>query len=292
MGIAVLDELAADGIRPDSINQYFGFGNRQHFGQIVHRWIGQQIVEFGDQHLDLGNKLDEPFGHEDNAVILAEPSTGGDGIGYFADDFVERLFPVGNFLGDQGQVGLRLQRAFKGDVRCGAPHELDEVPVFAGRRSVAGNITDDIAILLAGRIEAEGGFDDGVLQVAVDGFGTADDLDTRIVLNEILGKDAGVGIRVIATDNDDTGDAASLAVGHDFVVLGNLFELAAAGTDHVEAAGVAMGIDDVSSKFDTIVVDKSVGTAAETEESRLGVLRFQPVKQAGDHVVAARCLAA
>ena len=70
------------------------------------------------------------------------------------------------------------------------------------------------------------------------------------------------------------------------------FELGAAGADHVEAAGVAVGVDDRIGQLHVLVLHQAVRPFQETEEPAGGVDRLDAVIEAGDHVVAAGGLAA
>ena len=85
-------------------------------------------------------------------------------------------------------------------MRCRAAHKLDEVVVFLCRVAVALYVADNLAVDLAGGVESERCLDPLVLEVAVDGFGHADNLDVKSFGLIVFGQYGGVGIRVVATD--------------------------------------------------------------------------------------------
>ena len=177
-------------------------------------------------------------------------------------------------------------------MRGGAAHELDEVPVFLGGVGVAADVADEFAVDAAGGVEAEAGLDPLVLQVAVDGLGAADDLNGNIVGLEVFGQDAGVGVGVVAADDDQRGNAPLLAALAGGLELFGGLQLGPAGTDNVEAAGVPVGVDDVGCEFHGFVLDQSVGSFEEAEEAARLVQGLDAVEETGDDVVSAGGLTA
>ena len=93
---------------------------------------------------------------------------------------------------------------------CGATHQLNEVVILLGRVAVALDIADDLAVDLAGGVEAEGGLYPLVLQVAVDGFGNADNLHVHTLGLVILGQNSCVCVGVVATDDYESLDVEFL----------------------------------------------------------------------------------
>ena len=168
---------------------------------------------------------------------------GGHGVGNVVRDLGEGHLLLGHFLADQADVGLGLQRAFQRHVGSGTAHDLDKVPILLGGVGVTLDVADDLAVGLGGGVEAEGALDVLVLQVAVDGLGAADDLNAAVVGSKVLGENRGVGVGVVAADDDDGGDAMLLAdaLGNGELLLG--FQLGSAGADDVKSAGVAVLVD-------------------------------------------------
>ena len=166
------------------------------------------------------------------------------------------------------------------------------MPIFAGRIAVAFDITDKFAISFCGSIETERSFNLLVLQVAVDGFGTTDNLYAVILGCIIFGQDACVGVRVVAADNND-GLNVQLADNLQalFKLLG-CFQFRTSATNHVETAGVAILVNEVGRYFNVIVVYKSARTHKETVKAIIGVQAFHLVEQARNHVMSTWCLSA
>ena len=70
------------------------------------------------------------------------------------------------------------------------------------------------------------------------------------------------------------------------------FELGPTGSDHVEAAGVAVGVDDVGGELHVFVLDQPVRPLQEAEETAFGMQRTDAVEETGDHIVSAGSLSA
>ena len=252
----------------------------------------EQIVEFGDEFLHGGDELNETFGNEHRAEVVA----GGSALGHhFSDvghDVVERHVLLFHFFAHDADIGLALQGAFQSDMAGGAAHELDEVPVFAGGVGVALDVADDLCISLAGRVETEARLDLFVLQVAVDGLGAADDLYAVLLGGIIFGQDAGIRVGVVAADDNDGLDAQfadDLQTGLELILL---LQLRTAGTDHVETARVAIFVDDFGCQLYVLVVYQTAGAHEEAVELVLGALLLEFVEEAADNIVAAGSLTA
>ena len=157
---------------------------------------GEGVVELSDEFLDGGDELDESLRNDDGSEVVTACSTCGDGIGDVSDDLVQALLLGLDLFGDEADVRLGLEGALKGDVGGAAPHHLDEMPVLAGGVAVALDVADELAVGLAGGVEAEGSLDLAVLEVAVDGLGASDDLDAVLLGGIVLGEYACVGVGV------------------------------------------------------------------------------------------------
>ena len=300
--VAVHGELELDGGRELGVDARAGGGELAgDVGDLVFgfrdgvefvRVRGEDVVKLADQDLHFRDELDESFRHEYDAEVLLVFRALRDDLREVVHDAGKRLLLRGDFLGDDRGVHVGLQRAFERDVGGGTAHELDEVPVFLRGVGVAGDVADELAVDLAGGVEAEGGLDELVLQVAVDGLRAADDLDRDVFRLVVLGEQAGVRVRVVAADDHEGGDAERLAVHRALVELFDLFELGAAGADHVESAGVAVGVHELVGDLDVVVVHEAARAALEAEHAGRLVQRLDAVVDARDHVVAAGGLAA
>ena len=254
--------------------------------------LGKSIVQFRDQDLHFRDELDQTFRDQQNTEVFAVGGTGSDHLGNVVNDFGERLLFRFNFFRDQSQVHVGLEDTFQRDVGSGTAHQLDEVPVFLGRVGVAGNVADNFAVNFAGGVETEGSFDKAVLQVTIDGLRAADNLDGHVFRLVVFSQQAGVGVGVVTADNDDGGDAESLRIDSALVELFGQFQFGSAGADHIEPAGVAVGIHEVVGDFNVFVVDQTAGTALETVELGSRVQALDTVVNTGNNVVTAGCLTA
>lgn len=110
------------------------------------------------------------------------------------------------------------------------------------------DVTDDFAVHLGSGVEAEGGLDLLVLQVAVDRLGAADDLDGGTDSFVVLSQDGCVGIEssppmMTSTDVELLQDLGAL------VELFLLLELGTTRADDVETTRIAVLVDDLVSSM-------------------------------------------
>ena len=137
---------------------------------------------------------------------------------------------------------------------------------FFAELAVTLDVADDLAVGLGSGIEAEGALDILVLQVAVDGLRAADNLYAGVVCCKVLSKNCGIGIGIVAADDNNCGDAVLLA---NFRCNGELLlglQLGPAGTDDVESAGVAVLIDVFVVEDQVVVLDQTARAALESVE--------------------------
>ena len=151
---------------------------------------------------------------------------------------------------------------------------------------------DKFGVGLAGGIETEGGLDHLVLQVAVDGLRATDDLDAALLLQVVLCQYTGVGVAVVASDDNYCLDTQLLANLDTIIKLPSLFQFGTSGTDDVETAGIAVLVDNLGREFLILAVNQTAGAAEETVQFVLRVQSLQTVEQTAYHVVPAGSLAA
>ena len=173
-----------------------------------------------------------------------------------------------------------------------AAHQTDEVPVFLCGVGVALDVADQLAVNLAGGVETKRGFDHFVLQVAVDGLRAADNLNAAVLLQVVLSEYAGVGVRVVTTDDHNRFDAELLAHLDTVVELPGLFEFRTPRTDDIKTAGVTVLVDDIFRQLLVLALDQARRTTKETVELVSRIEFLQSVKQSADHVMPAGSLAA
>ena len=128
------------------------------------------------------------------------------------------------------------------------------MPILAGRIAVAFDVSDKLAVSLCGSIETERSFNLLVLQVAVDGFGATDNLYAVILGCIIFGQDACVGVRVVATDNNDGLNVQLADNLQAFFKLLGRFQFCTSATNHVETAGVAILVNEIGRYLNVLVV--------------------------------------
>ena len=253
---------------------------------------GQQLVDLGDEHGELGNEFHNALGNDGHAEVHALGGSGGNGVSNHVGNRGQGHLLGGNLFTDEADVGLGLQGALQGHMGGGTAHDLDEVPVFLGGVGIPLDVADELAVGLGGGIKAEGALDVFVLQVAVDGLGAADDLNTGVVGGHVLRQDSGVGIGVVTADDDNGGNAVLLAnLGSDGELLFG-FQLGAAGADDIEAAGVAEHVDVFIIHDAVVIFQQTAGAALEAIQLIFGIGGLQGVVQAADNVMAAGGLAA
>ena len=164
------------------------------------------------------------------------------------------------------------------------------MPVLAGRVAVALNVTDEFRVCLAGGVETERSLDLLVLQVAVNGLGTADHLYPILLGCIVFGQHTGVGVGVVATDDDECLDV-QLAQNLDALLeLVFFFQLGASRTDDVETTRVAVLIHQLRSDFHVVVVNQTARAEDEAVEFVGWVERLHTVEQTRNDVVTTRSL--
>jgi hypothetical protein len=115
-----------------------------------------------------------------------------------------------------------------------------------------------------------------ILQVAVNGFRAADDVDRNIVGLVVFGQQAGVGVGVVAADDHQRADAQRFAVLTRRFKMFFRFQFGSAGTDHVEAPGVAVVVNNFGGKFDVFVFNQAVRAFFEAIELAVLVEDLMP----------------
>ena len=254
---------------------------------VVGTVSGEQVVEFLNKATDSGYELNESLGDEHHTEVVALACAVGHSLSYLLHNLIEGEVFLLYLLRDEADVGLCLQCALKCDVRGRAAHQLDEVPVLACRVAVALYVADNLSIGLAGSIETERCLNLVVLQVAVYGLGTADDLYAVVLCSIILSQHTGVGVGVVTTD-DYHGVDAKLT--DDFQSLLKLVYLLKFRT--ARAYHVAVVLEEVLGYLDILMVNKSTRTHEETVKTVCGIQLLYLVKKSGDNVMTARSLAA
>lgn len=252
--------------------------------------MARRSLRLGDELLHCGDKLNKTFGDQYRTEVI----TGSGALSNYAcdigNDIVERLVLGFYFFANDTYVRLTLEGAFERDMAGGTSHKLDEVPILTGGVSVTLDITDYFGIGLTSRIKTEGRFDLVVLEVTVNRFGAADNLDAVVLCGIVLCEYAGVRVGVVSADDNDGLDAQFTDNLETAFELVGFFELRTTGADHIKTAGVAIFVNDAVGQFDVLMVYQAAGTHQEAVKLVGGILLFKLIVETADNVVAAGSL--
>ena len=106
----------------------------------------KEVVQFRDQSLHCRNKLNQTFGNQYGTEVIALSSSVGYNLGDVSYHIVQRHVISLYFFRNNAYVQLNLKCTFQSDVRSRTTHQLNEVPVFAGRVTVALDISNHLRV--------------------------------------------------------------------------------------------------------------------------------------------------
>ena len=230
---------------------------------LTARTLSNHFVQLLDQGAHFRNELDQTFGKQDDTVVLANLASLHDQFHDFLGDLLDRLLLLLDLLADEGEVGVGLEGTFHGDVGGGAAHQTNEVVVLLGGESIHANIANQFGVDFASGVETEGDGDVVVLQVTVDGLGTANDVGAVVNALEILGKQGSVGVGVISTNHNETVQVevvADLGGGLELVVS---LDLITARADHIESTHISVLVHELVIDLDVLSSENATRTVAE-----------------------------
>ena len=187
--------------------------------------FGDDGVQFDDKDLDLIDKFKNPFRDDDYPVVFTHGRPPYDAVadnpgqmpqghtvtGVIGGPFLFRrrdplgVDVIGQILTDERHIGMGLQGHFAGQVTGDPPHDFANVPVFNVGTAVGAKISDRFCKGSGCRMKPErhGAEHFPVritdLDIAVDGFGDTDDLNT--IIKHLLGQKSGIGVGVVSPDN-------------------------------------------------------------------------------------------
>ena len=104
--------------------------------------LSQEVVQLGNQALHSRNELDQALRDQYRTEVVTLGGTLSHDTSHVSNDIVQRHILLLNLLGDDTNVRLSLQSALQSDMRSGATHQFDEVPVFLGGVTVTLDVTD------------------------------------------------------------------------------------------------------------------------------------------------------
>ena len=154
------------------------------------------------------------------------------------------------------------------------------------------DVTDYFRISLAGSIESEAGFNHFILQVTVDSLRTTDYLYTIVLGCIIFGQYAGIGIRVVTTDNNQSFDIQFFQDLISFFELIFLLQLGTTRSDDIKTTGVTIFINNISCQLHIIMVYQTARAKDEAIKTAVFVQFLNTVEQTGNHVMSTRSLSA
>ena len=149
-------------------------------------------------------------------------------------------------------------------MRSRTTHQLDKVPVFASRVTVALNITNQFAVSLTSRIETKTGLNLLVLQVTVNSLGATNYLNAILLGSIVLSQNTCICIRVITTDNNQCFDTEFTQNLNSALKLSFLLKLCTTRTYNVETTSVTIFVYKSISKLDVLMINQTARTHKET----------------------------
>ena len=102
----------------------------------------QEVVQLSNQAFHSRNELNKTFGDKNRTEVIALCSTIGNhlcNVGYY---IIQRHIFRFYFFRNDTYVRLNLQSTFQCNVRSRTTHQFDKVPVFAGRITVALDVSN------------------------------------------------------------------------------------------------------------------------------------------------------
>ena len=139
--------------------------------------LSENFIELTHQCTHFRNKFNKAFGNQNRAKFFSLSCAVTDDVGDLINDLLKGEPTFSHLLGNERDIRVGLKCTFKGDVGGRASHELDEVPVFPCRNGVPLDVADQVGINLGGCVKAKARFDIVAPQIAIDGFGNADDAE-------------------------------------------------------------------------------------------------------------------
>ena len=162
--------------------------------------ISQNLIELCNQLLDGRNEFNQAFWNKHSTKVVAFSSTISYNLSDVGNHVVKRHFLFLNFLGNETDVGLRLESTFQSDMRSRTPHQLNEMPVLAGTVAVTLDIANQLAVGLAGSIETKTCLNLVVLQVTINRLGAANHLHAIFLGSIVFGQNTGIGVGIVAAN--------------------------------------------------------------------------------------------
>src|SRR5574344_70202 len=250
----------------------------------------KKVIQFSNKAVDGWDKFNESFWNQDSTKIPSFTCTIGNSLADFSNDIVKgKVFSL-NFLTDDANIRLALQSTLQGNMTCRTPHQFNEMPIFTCRITITLNISNKLRISFCCSIKTERRFNLGILQVTVNSLWTSNDLNAILLSCIIFSQDASVGIRVIATNNDNGLNVKLTDYLQTFLKLIFLFQFGATATDDIKTTCIAILFKKICCYFHIIMVNQSPWSHKETIEAILRIKLLNFIKQSTNNIMTTRSL--
>ena len=117
--------------------------------------LAKEVVQLGNQAFHSRNELDQALRDQYRTGIVTLSGTLSHDTSHVSNDIVQRHILLLNLLGDDTNIRLVCKAHSKSDMRSGALHQFDEVPVFLGGVTVTLDVTDYLGGKPYNRVETE-----------------------------------------------------------------------------------------------------------------------------------------
>ena len=194
MWVSVEQELVLDGFGkeveefPRSLREV----SLDMFSNSRRKWLRDDLIDFLDKDVHLGDELDEAFRHKDHTILLLALISLAYDVGELIGDLLKGHGVLFDLLTYEDPVNASLKCALKSNVRCRSSHESDEVVISLAGEGIHAQVSDSLRVSLSGCVEAETHLDVLVLEVSVDGLRAANDSALGLMLLKVLSKEASI----------------------------------------------------------------------------------------------------
>lgn len=162
------------------------------FSNSRRKWLRDDLIDLLDKDVNLGNELDEPFGHEDHTILLLALISLAYDVGELIGDLLKGHGVLFDLLTYEDPVNASLKSALKSNVRCRSSHESDEVVISLAGEGIHAQVSDSLRVSLCGCVEAETNLDVLILEVTIDGLRAANDSALGLMLLKVFSKQASI----------------------------------------------------------------------------------------------------
>ena len=146
MWVSVEQELVLDGFWKEV--EEFPRGLREvsldMFSNGRRKWLRDDLIDLLDKNVYLRNELDEPFRHQDDAILLLTLISLAYDVSELISDLLKSHGVLLDLLTYEYPVHASLESALKCDVRCRSSHQSDEVVIALAGEGINAQISDSL----------------------------------------------------------------------------------------------------------------------------------------------------